>query len=39
MQEMHNFRSVKSIENRRLYSGYSLQENVTFIYSINSQEI
>jgi len=39
MQEINNFRSVLSIENRSLYSGYSIQENVTFIYSINNQEI
>jgi len=39
MQEMHNFWSVKSIENRSLFSGYRIQENVTFIYSINNVEI
>ena len=36
---IHNFRSVKSIENRSLYSSYSIKENVTFIYSINNLEI
>jgi len=35
---MHNFPSFISIENGSLYSGYSIQENVTLIYSINYQE-
>ena len=39
MQEMHNFRSVISIENKSLYSSYRVQENVTLTYSINNLEI
>jgi len=31
VQEMHDFRSFISIENRSLYSGNSIQENVTLI--------
>jgi len=38
MQEMHYFPSFISHENERLYSGCSIQENVTLIYSINNLE-
>jgi len=38
MQEMHYFSSFISIENGKLYNGYSIQENVTLIYSINNLE-
>jgi len=35
---MHNFPSFISIENGSLYYGYSVQENVTLMYSINNLE-
>jgi len=35
---MHIFPSFISIENGSLYNGYSIQENVTLIYSINNLE-
>jgi len=38
VQEMHYFSSFISIENESLYNGYSIQENVTLIYSINILE-
>jgi len=38
VQEMHDFPSFISIENESLYSGCSIQENVTLIYSINNLE-
>jgi len=38
VQEMHYFPSFISIENGSLYYGYSIQEIVTLIYSINNLE-
>ena len=35
---MHNFPSFISIENGSLYNSYSIQGNVTLIYSINNLE-
>jgi len=39
VQEMHNFWSFISIKNKSLYSGLSIQEYVTLIYSTNNLEI
>jgi len=39
VQEMQNFQLVLSIENGCLYNGYSIQQNVTVIYSTNNIEI
>jgi len=38
VQEMHYFPSFISHENKTLYSGCNIQENVTLIYSINNLE-